>query len=137
MARAPASPLHPTACMGCDAPIWFARTTANGKAMPLDAKPGEDGNVCCYCDDRGTWHARVLRAGEQPLPYERRYHTHFETCSSPEAFRRRQRDAWRTAQAGLHRDQRNRRGARTTRQDAATGQPGLFRIPASDKEGMQ
>lgn len=131
MTRRQTSPLHPTMCEGCEALIWFAITTANGRPMPLDAKVSDDGNVACYQDDRGTWHARVLKHGQEPERYEKRYHTHFETCTSPESFRRR----YRKAQADLHRAQRSQRG-RPSRQAAATDLPGMLRFPTSTQEGQ-
>lgn len=133
--RPQTSPLHPTVCAGCDALVWFA-TVSNSAGrppsqMPLNARPDPAGNVAAYHDDKDVWRARVLPKGTQAAPHERVYMPHFATCPNPEAYRKRQRDDWRKAQADVNRDRRNRRGKRPSRQAAAIEQPGLFRSPCS------
>lgn len=71
-------------CDGCHARIAWARTPLN-KSMPIDPTPNPDGNVAAYRDGTGRWRARVLRAGEQPAGYERRYMPHFATCPARKA----------------------------------------------------
>lgn len=86
--------------------------------MPLDAPGGDiprngDGsdarNVAAYQDPTGRWLARVLKRGEEPLGYERRFMPHFATCTTPEAHRRRQRGRWTSAQNAQRAGQRRRR----------------------------
>lgn len=75
-----------TACRSCDAPVVWA-TTSNGKAMPVDAEPSEDGTVELAQDVHGRAVATVLTG---PSLLGGPLHTsHFARC--PEADRWRQR----------------------------------------------
>lgn len=68
-------------CASCQAEILWLRTV-NNKAMPVDPEPVPNGNVVIEGET-----ARVLRRGEEhPGP---RYKSHFATCTTPAAFRRR------------------------------------------------
>lgn len=120
-------------CRGCQVPIWFITVSnqAGKPPGPMPLNPGENktGNVAVYQDDTGTWRGRVLRKGQQPAPYEHLYLPHFADCPKAAEFRQQVKKA----QADLHRDQRNRRGRRPSRQAAAIEQPGLFRIPGETR----
>jgi hypothetical protein len=122
-----ASPHQPTTCDSCHAPIWFAITTAGHKSMPLNASTDPKGNTACYQDDVGTWHARVLRKGQQPGSHEKLFCPHFATCPKAAEHRKQVREA----QAELHTRQRRHvtRGRRGT--PAIPDQPGLFRYPGA------
>lgn len=67
-------------CTLCDAEILWARTSKNGKPMPIDPAPSDDGNLAIYKDHTGRINARVLKAGEEPESYEKRGKAHFATC---------------------------------------------------------
>jgi hypothetical protein len=75
-------------CRSCQAEIRWA-TLPDGKPMPLDANPVDGGNVAVHRHLSGVLYARVLKAGEEPEPHERRGVSHFATCSDAAAFRRR------------------------------------------------
>ena len=120
--RPPSSPLHPVSCESCDAPIFFA-ATAGRKVVPVDAARRADGSVAVSQDTAGTWHARILRSGEEPGPHEHRHMAHWATCDHPEAFRRRQR---RLLAADLARDGRQHRRRPHPDSSPAVVQPSLF-----------
>jgi hypothetical protein len=127
-------PADSTPCESCQAPIMFGWTRGR-KRMPLDAAPDPAGNVAAYRDGRQALVARVLKKGEEPLGYERRYMPHFATCTSPEAHRKRQAAAgqaqWRAAVADQHKAQRNRRGRRPA------PEPTGYIIPPPALPGME
>lgn len=75
-------------CRSCSTEIAWA-TSPTGALMPIDAAPTPDGNVAIHRDQRGDLHARVLKAGEEPLEHERRGTSHFATCPNADAHRRR------------------------------------------------
>jgi hypothetical protein len=68
-----------TTCERCQAEILFVRTD-NGKKMPIDAKPSPDGNIAVSRNVVGTHVGHALRAGESPIPGERRHLAHFASC---------------------------------------------------------
>ena len=98
-----------TSCQSCGAEIIFAWTrnrrpmplNAPGAAVPVALEPDENDrlpsaggdidprNVAAYRDPAGRWWARVLKRGEEPLGYERRFMPHFATCPSADAHRKR------------------------------------------------
>lgn len=93
-------------CDCCGAEIVFA-WTRNRRPMPLDAPAAEiplleDGtdarNVAAYKDGSGRMIARVLRKGEEPLGFERRYLSHFATCKAPQEHRKRKPGKWNSGQ---------------------------------------
>ncbi len=91
------------ACADCQARLIVAR------GVPaLNAGPDPAGSAAAQQTAGGTWLARFLAAGEQPVVPEKRYAVH--ECEGTR--HKAQRDAWQGAVAGLHRDQRNRRGQR-------------------------
>jgi hypothetical protein len=98
--REQTSPRRPVPCglPKCESMIWFREVVsqAGGKPrlMPLDARPADDGNVAAH-PDRDWEPARIIKPGEQLRDGERRWHTHFETCASPDAFRKRAKPAAR------------------------------------------
>jgi len=98
--------------------MLFAVTVPGGKLIPLNAAPVPDGNVAAYQSQPGRWLARVLRKGQEPEGWEKRYTPHFATCSDPAAHRKQQRDAVRNTQSEHNARLRSRR--------AADIQPGMF-----------
>lgn len=91
-----------SACAACDATIRWAITFAD-KFIPLDPHPAENGNIEILDDviptSKGALH-RVKVHGTSPqlelavdVPHGDRYLSHFVTCSEPERFRRRTRNA--------------------------------------------
>jgi hypothetical protein len=80
-------------CRSCRARIFFA-LTEKGRRMPIDAKPTKDGNVQVIERSGQTPVARVL--GKHPLELMREMHpnrplytSHFATCTSAAAHRKR------------------------------------------------
>lgn len=133
MARPHTSPQHPTTCEGCDAPIWFKLVAGPGPKpllIPLRAEPDPEGTVAA-APGRDWQPGRFLAKGGTPDEAlgEERWRNHFDDCPKSDAFRKKQRDTWRKAQADLHRGQRTRRASRPGRQAAAIEQPGMFRLP--------
>jgi hypothetical protein len=61
-------------CRMCAAEVLWV-TTSEGKRMPLDPPENDAGNVAV-----NRWTARVLRAGQRPLPNETLHVPHFATC---------------------------------------------------------
>lgn len=90
MPRPGSSPRHPAVCSGtdCGALIWFCRVA--GSPMPLNAQPDDAGNIAA-CPDRDWIPARVISPGDQLADGEQRWMPHWRTCTSPAAFRKRQR----------------------------------------------
>lgn len=82
-------------CRTCNAPIVWAETS-NGKSMPVDAAPADDGNVLLYPRPGGGAYATVLSVADTALaigglfPDERTLRTsHFVTCPNAEEWRKR------------------------------------------------
>ncbi len=91
------------ACAHCQARLIVAR------GVPaLNAGPDPAGSAAAQQTAGGTWLARWLAAGEQPVVPEKRYAVH--DCEGTR--HKAQRKVWEGAVAGLHRDQRNQRGKR-------------------------
>lgn len=70
-------------CRSCEAPVFWIKTAATGKAMPLDATPNPDGNVVI----RGGL-AHVLKHGDLLVQGERRFTSHFATCANAAQHRK-------------------------------------------------
>jgi len=71
-------------CRRCGARIEWA-LTYQGKRMPVDATPRDDGNVAVHRDAAGVLHARVI-TGTAPLNHgEKRAVAHFATCTATTA----------------------------------------------------
>lgn len=68
-------------CNRCPADVWWARTEASDKPMPLNMHPTDDGN-CIVVSQPGARTAivRVLKKGEDPPDEVNRYTSHFATC---------------------------------------------------------
>jgi hypothetical protein len=75
-----------TSCSKCGGSMTWGRTYPGGKPMPIDvevyATDDEKANLAAYKDATGRLNVRVLKAGEQPEPYERRRMPHFATCAA-------------------------------------------------------
>jgi hypothetical protein len=70
-------------CFGCGANIFFASTT-NGKSIPIDELPCEDGNLVIQKLD-GEAFATMAKL----MPNARvRYKSHFATCPNAANFRK-------------------------------------------------
>lgn len=82
--RCPAKRQSPESCRSCKAPIYWA-ATSNGKSMPVDAAPVEDGNVLLEFSASGI-KGRVLSAKE--THEGERYVSHFVTCPNSNNHRR-------------------------------------------------
>lgn len=68
-------------CRACPAPVWWVKTEASGKPMPLDPHPVADGNVIVVsAPGVRTPIVRVLKKGEDPPAEILRYVSHFATC---------------------------------------------------------
>lgn len=68
-------------CNSCGAEIqWLA--TCNGKSIPLDVTPAEDGNLVIV---DGV--ARVIKKGQDPQ-FKVRWKSHFATCPNAARHRR-------------------------------------------------
>lgn len=78
---------------GCRAEIRMALTEGKVKPTPVDADPVPDGNLVWRREGGrpdGAWRMHVVRKNEHVDPGERRFRSHWETCASPDAFRRRE-----------------------------------------------
>lgn len=80
-------------CRSCRAPIVWA-TTEQGKSMPIDAGPVDNGNVY-YLDQKSSPPRVRVLAGPQPTLEEDadsadglRYLSHFATCPQADQWRR-------------------------------------------------
>jgi hypothetical protein len=76
-------------CRSCGAPIVWV-ITANGKQMPLDPEPADDGNVWVT----GVWAGRRtvavgLTGADVPRNEALRYVSHFVTCKDAATWRKR------------------------------------------------
>lgn len=76
--------MRPPTCQACGGRLLWA-LTVNAKLMPLNPGPDPGGNQAAYRDGTGGWRTRQLKAGEEPLRYEKRYMPHVATCLKPEA----------------------------------------------------
>lgn len=76
------------ACRSCGAAIVWAKTT-NGKAMPVDLMPTDDGNIVLLDDgnERGEQTALVVKSGEEH-PSVERHKSHFATCPKAASHRK-------------------------------------------------
>ncbi len=81
----------PDACKSCRAPIVWAVTAKNGKAIPIDPVPTYDGNIRLENRDeqRQPPIAHVVGA-QQELVRTPRYTSHFATCPDAAKFRQQQ-----------------------------------------------
>jgi hypothetical protein len=66
--------------------VWAV--TDNGKNIPLDATPTEDGNIAAHRDTTGQLRARVLRHGDTVAEWEIRGTAHWATCPHADQHRK-------------------------------------------------
>ena len=87
-----------SACRSCGTPIEWVRTSPEGKVMPLDPDPLDDGNLvrtgATSTTRMGTTVAvvRYLDPDTPPLPGidpPERYVSHFATCPDSDFWRNR------------------------------------------------
>jgi len=71
-------------CASCSAPILWARSSATGKPMPIDAAPVADGNILLV----GGLAVVLGRLERDAVTTEPRYRSHFATCPSAGQFRK-------------------------------------------------
>lgn len=83
-------------CAECNQQVLWV-TLDTGKRMPVDVPVDGDGTVACLRDVQGRWMGRVLKADEQPDPWERLHVTHFATCRVRAARAERERAQRATA----------------------------------------
>ena len=76
-------------CKSCHAPVWWAESE-NGKRMPVNPEPVEDGNVVVLRPGHGLAPpvVRVLGPGEMLLDEPDRFVSDFATCSRADEWRR-------------------------------------------------
>jgi len=78
--------VHDSKCRACEAPLLWTVTT-KGKKMPVDAKPTEFGPfVLLYEGQRQPTAKYIGAAGDSGG--EKRYESHWATCTDAEKFRR-------------------------------------------------
>lgn len=84
-------PGQPVLCAWCrEATMIWGRTLRTQRALPLDVLENPLGNVAVLESAKGgTPSCRVLRKGELPVEGEILTTSHFATCRSPKARRRR------------------------------------------------
>lgn len=74
-------------CKGCESSMVWAVHESNGRGVPLDPEPVDDGNLVATGETQGDQIVvRYVRKGEDTgvMP---RYVTHFSSCTSPDEFR--------------------------------------------------
>lgn len=79
-------------CRSCGAEVIWA-VTANGKRMPVDATPREDGNIMLteYPDGHPTAEyvsPTLFEEFDQEAPEPRRYVSHFASCAQSKQWRK-------------------------------------------------
>jgi hypothetical protein len=80
------------ACKSCGAEIVWC-VTEQGKRMPIDAKPSDQGNVCMFeCPETGTDMCRVISRDELATwsadEDGQMYTSHFATCPNAKRHRK-------------------------------------------------
>jgi hypothetical protein len=68
-------------CRACPSTVLWVRMPT-GSLMPVDPTPDDEGTVAAMRDGRGVWVGHVLTKDERPMPYEKRFMTHFATCDA-------------------------------------------------------
>jgi hypothetical protein len=76
-------------CRSCGAPIIWTRTAFNGKPIPIDLAPTDNGNILLQPRDTERHIALVLPPGDERITTETTYTTHFATCPDSDQWRRR------------------------------------------------
>lgn len=75
-------------CNSCHRPVFWGKTEASGKRMPVDTHPVDDGNVLIVAYDDKSPVLRVLKKGEDPPDEVSRYVSHFVTCPHRDEHRK-------------------------------------------------
>ena len=114
-------------CRYCGARLLWSLSLHGKPLPPVEHAPDPAGTVGVVHEATGTHRGRFLAAADVLAPAEHRHAVHH--CEGLE--RQRQRGNWAAAVAGLHRDQRNRRGKR--RGPEVTG----VRVPPPTLPGME
>ena len=70
-------------CRSCNAPIFWA-VSVNGKSIPMNEEPVDNGNLAITCYDGNT--PVVGRATDSEVE---RYTSHFATCADAPSWRKR------------------------------------------------
>lgn len=84
-------------CSSCHQRVWWVRSAATGRAMPLDPDPTADGNVviergAAVVLPRQRDTGPTLFEQEPPPPDDRpRYTSHFATCPNAASHRKARR----------------------------------------------
>ena len=83
---------HVRHCRSCGAEIIWS-WTENGKRMPVDAMPREDGNILLTEYPDGYIEAAYVQSSlfeewDQDAPEPRRYVSHFASCSEATRWRK-------------------------------------------------
>lgn len=69
-------------CRSCHDPIRFVRMRDTGRALPVNPRPGADGNVSAHLV-AGQLVGHVLSANRPPSPIDTyRFIAHYATCSA-------------------------------------------------------
>lgn len=80
-------------CRFCGKPIVMGRVIRTGKRIPLDPLRASDddpaANAAVSTDHLGSVYVRLVSRTDPLREPERRFHTHFETCTARVAARRR------------------------------------------------
>lgn len=79
-------------CRSCGAEVIWT-VTENGKRMPVDAKPREDGNILLTEYPDGYIEAAYVQSSlfevwDQDAPEPRRYVSHFASCAQSNQWRK-------------------------------------------------
>lgn len=78
---------HIAQCRSCRRPITWA-ITRNGKRMPMDAVPVDDGDWRIELVDGERRIVRIVPGGPELDPGVERYSSHFVTCPNADEHRR-------------------------------------------------
>lgn len=81
---------HATKCRSCSEPIMFV-TGPKGTPLPVEVQPSTSGNVVLAYDGK-HWNAGVLTPGQAAgarADGQRTYLSHFASCPTAEAHRKR------------------------------------------------
>lgn len=71
-------------CELCQSEVLWGRTVKNGKAIPIDPVPSDEGNLAMFRDATGRLNVRAVKPDEPLRPLEKRVMPHFATCPKAE-----------------------------------------------------
>jgi len=80
-------PRRQTTCKSCGASVYWAETK-NGKRMPLDAEPVNNGQWLLFFNER-LQILKTRKVTKNDDPYQNRYDSHFATCPNAKNHRKR------------------------------------------------